>query len=533
MGIGITSKIGSWAGMQTAMVRAGEPGSFNPIYESPSALTAQNRVDELLLTDWHKSGATPARPCSDAVYVRRAFLDVIGTLPTTAETLSFLNNPSPAKRAALIEILLKRDEFADYWTLRWSDTLRIKAEFPINLWPNAAQTYHHWVREQIAANTPYNKFAYALLTTSGSDFYDAPVNFYRAMQNRKPEGIAQTVALTFMGTRSENWKPERLAQMAKFFYCVNYKATWEWKEEIVYFDPARQADPKSNFTPLALPCMATLPDGKKMELDADHDPRLLFATWLTSPGNAWFSRAVVNRVWFWLMGAPLTVNADEIESGGKVTSSPLLDYLASELERADYDLLHIYRLILTSGAYQLSSLPQGDAMMARAQFASYAPRRLDAEVLIDALCQISGTSEDYSSAIPEPYTFMPPGQRAISLPDGSISSAFLEQFGKPARDTGLQNERNNTPTDAQRLYMLNSSHIQKKIQQGPRVQKTVADAKSPDDLVDRLYLMILSRHPSDSERATALAQLKSGSKNDSVTDLAWALVNTTEFLYRH
>jgi len=154
-------------------------------------------------------------------------------------------------------------------------------------------------------------------------------------------------------------------------------------------------------------------------------------------------------------------------------------------------------------------------------------------VLIDAICQVTGTSEDYTSAIPEPYTFMPEGTRAIRLPDGSISSAFLEQFGKPARDSGLQSERNNSPTDAQRLHMLNSSHIQKKIQQGPALLELIRTAKSNDDLINALYLTILSRTPSVDERGIAKQRLQTGGKRDAVTDLAWAMLNSTEFLYRH
>jgi len=188
---------------------------------------------------------------------------------------------------------------------------------------------------------------------------------------------------------------------------------------------------------------------------------------------------------------------------------------------------------LTSETYQLSSLAQGNVANSRAHFASYAPRRLDAEVLIDAICQVTGTSEDYTSAIPEPYTYMPEGTRAISLPDGSISSAFLEQFGKPARDTGLASERNNSPTDAQRLHMLNSSHIQKKIQQGPGLLDLMRNAKSEDGLIDSLYLTILSRTPAAEERTLARQRLQSGGKRDAATDLVWAMMNSSEFLYRH
>jgi hypothetical protein len=357
------------------------------------------------------------------------------------------------------------------------------------------------------------------------------------MQDKSPKTIAQTVALTFMGTKAENWPPEKLDQMAVFFSHVGYKPTREWKEEIVFFDPAGEEGGVKRTTAelaaVSLPRTAVLPDGKRVHLDADGDPRTVFADWLTTAQNPWFSRAILDRIWFWLMGRGLTADPDETEPDATVENAALVNYLQQELVRSHFNLKHIYRLILTSETYQLSSLPQGDVAKSRAHFASYSPRRLDGEVLIDALCQVTGTSEDYSSAIPEPFTFMPQGQRAISLPDGSITSSFLEQFGKPARDTGLASERNNTPTDAQRLHMLNSSHIQKKIQQGPALQDLMQKAKNNDDLIDALYLTILSRTPSAEERAIAKQRLQSGSRRDAVTDLAWAMINSTEFLYRH
>ena len=523
--------------MGTARAQKTATSGADPVFETPAALVPQNRIDELVFANWKQMGVEPSRLSSDAVFVRRAYLDVIGTLPTAAEAQKFLADPDPHKRSQLIDELLERDEFADYWAMRWSDALRIKAEFPIELWPNAAQSYHHWVRESLHEDKPYDEFARELLTANGSNFLVAPANFYRAMQDKDPKTIARNVALTFMGTKTENWPPGKLDQMAVFFSHVGYKPTREWKEEIVFFDPmGEEGGVKQTAAELAavsLPRVAVLPDGKRVRLDADEDPRKVFADWLTTPGNPWFSRAIVNRVWFWLMGRGLSADPDETGPGATVENAALLNYLQQELVRSHFSLKHIYRLVLTSETYQLSSLPQGDAAKSRAHFASYSPRRLDAEVLIDALCQVTGTSEDYSSAIPEPFTFMPQGQRAISLPDGSISSAFLEQFGKPSRDTGIASERNNSPTDAERLHMLNSSHIQKKIQQGPALQDLLRNAKSGDDLIDALYLTILSRTPSAEERAIAKQRLQSGPRRDAVTDLAWAMINSTEFLYRH
>lgn len=515
----------------------GQAAAANAVFESAVALHAQNHVDELVFARWKQVGEQPARLCSDAVFVRRAFLDIIGTLPTAEEARAFLASNDAHKRSNLVDALLEREEFADYWSLRWSDTLRIKAEFPINLWPNAAQGYHHWIREALHDDKPYDQFARELLTSSGSNFRVAPVNFYRAMQGRDPKSIASTVALTWMGTRAESWPTQKLDQMSVFFAHVGYKSTMEWKEEIVFFDSAGMAGASkrtdAELAAVALPRAAVLPDGTHVQLEADTDPREVFANWLTTPGNPYFARAIVNRVWYWLMGRSLTADPDEIAGGTPPEDPALLNYLAGELEHNHYSLKLIYREILTSEVYQLSSLPRGEAERSRAHFASYAPRRLDAEVLIDALCQTTGTSEDYSSAIPEPYTYMPAGQRAIGLPDGSISSAFLEQFGKPARDTGLQSERNNSFTDSQRLHMLNSSHILNKLQKGPAMLALESSARNPEELVNSLYLTFLSRYPTAEERAVALKRLAAGNRNDGATDLAWAIVNSTEFLYRH
>jgi hypothetical protein len=204
--------------------------------------------------------------------------------------------------------------------------------------------------------------------------------------------------------------------------------------------------------------------------------------------------------------------------------------------KADYDLRHIYRLILNSRTYQQSSIPRSDHPNAEALFACYPVRLLDAEVLIDALCWISGTQESYSSAIPEPFTFIPEENRSIQLADGSITSQFLEMFGRPARDTGLESERNNQPTDAQRLHLLNSTHVQNKIERSRRLNRLIRVAKGDSRmLIGMIYLNILSRYPSWAELTAAekYFQTKGINTKQAINDLAWALINTKEFLYRH
>jgi hypothetical protein len=488
--------------------------------------------------------------CSDAVFVRRAYLDVIGTLPTAKEARNFIEDlDTKNKRRVLIDRLLERDEFADYWAMKWGDILRIKAEFPVNLWPNAAQAYHRWVRASLAQNKPYDKFARELLTSSGSNFRVGPVNFYRAIQNRTPEGIAATVALTFMGARAEAWEKERLPGMAAFFAQVGYKPTREWKEENVFWDPLNSTAWATNSASQVVavpptnspPQEAIFPDGTRIKLPPNRDPREVFADWLITPKNPWFTRSIVNRVWSWLLGRGIIHEPDDIRADNPPSNPALLAYLEKELVAGRYDLKRFYRLILNSRTYQLSSMPRFNTPEAEANFASYSLRRLDAEVLIDAINQITGASDLYTSPIPEPFTYIPEDKPAIALPDGSITSPFLALFGRSARATGMENERINKPVPAQWLHLLNSSHIQRKLEQGPKLKAIFDSGRKPPEIVEQLYLAILSRFPTPDEvknaeaYGTPRAASKAGGpkRRDDWVDITWALINSTEFLYHH
>ena len=494
-------------------------------FENSGQYAANNRIDTLVMETFRNKGIEPANLCSDAVFIRRVYLDVIGTLPEPEEVREFLQDRSPRKRAAMIQELLRRDEFADYWSLKWCDLLRVKAEFPINLWPNAVQAYHRWIRDAIHENMPYDQFAREMLTSSGSNFRVPQVNFYRAIQGQEPSAIAGAVALTFMGVRLENWPEERRSGMEAFFSRVEYKLTAEWKEEIVYLDPAQTE-----------PLEAVFPDGAAVRIPPDQDPRMVFTDWLVAPENPWFARNIVNRIWAWLLGRGIIHEPDDIRPDNVAVHPELLAYLENQLVKTDYDLKHIYSLILNSSTYQQSSIPHGDNPEAEALFACYPVRRLEAEVLIDALCWISGTQESYSSPIPEPFTFIPGENRSIDLADGSITSQFLEMFGRPSRDTGLESERNNQPTDAQRLHLLNSSHVQDKIERSARLNGLVKAAKGNRQmLVNMIYLNIMSRYPTQAEMAAAQEyfQTKGINPRQAANDLAWALINSKEFLYRH
>jgi len=500
------------------------------VFETAQEPVAHNKIDELVFARWQQQKIEPAHVCSDATFVRRVFLDVIGTLPTAREATEFLKDHDPDKRGKLIDRLLQRPEYAEYWGMKWADVLRIKAEFPINLWPNAVQAYHRWVCDALRDNMPYDQFVRALLTSSGSNFRVPPVNFYRAIQGKDPQAITRAAALTLLGERADKWPAERRDGMAQFFSYVGFKLTKEWKEEIVYFDLEKAIEQSAHKHPQAI-----FPDGTHVVLTLDTDPRIVFADWLVQPEHPQLGNAIVNRIWYWLLGRGIVHQPDDFRPDNPPSNPELLDYLRQELIASHYDLKHIYRLILNSATYQLASIPRSKNPRAVACFAYYPVRRLDAEVLADALCQITGTSEKYSSAIPEPFTFIPETSRSITLADGSTTSAFLEMFCRPPRDSGLESERNNKPTAAQRLHLLNSSHVQRKLMQGRKVRRLIDANRSLEQTVEQLYLLILSRYPTPKEVRTISAYAQSGvvQRRQSLEDLTWALVNSAEFLYRH
>ena len=281
----------------------------------------------------------------------------------------------------------------------------------------------------------------------------------------------------------------------------------------------------------------------------------MFAEWLTRPNNPWFARNLANRLWAWLVGRGVIHEADDIRPDNPPSNPALLAYLEQELVASHYNLKHLYRLILNSQTYQFSPVPHFPSPEAAANFASYPLRRLDAEVLIDAINKITGASDLYTSAIPEPFTYIPENQPAIALPDGSITSPFLALFGRSARATGMLNERDNKPLPAQWLHLLNSSHIQRKLEQSAKLKAILDPSHPPAAIIEELYLTILSRFPSPAEIQTieAYGPLKPAKpapaaapgqaakppapvvvkRREDWQDIAWALLNSSEFLYLH
>ena len=481
-------------------------------------VAASGKIDELVLSKLKILGIPPSELCLEHEFLRRVYLDVTGTLPTVEQARVYMADQDSQKRGKLIDRLLSSEEFADYWAMKWSDLFRIKSEFPVNLWPNAVQAYHRWVRMSIAGNKPYDQFARELVTATGSNFRDPPANFYRGFLKKDPQNLAEVTALTFMGARigcarchghpTENWTRNDNLGLAAFFSQLKYKTTMEWKEEIVFVDPSQTLhDPRTGelIPPKFL-------GGATPELGKEQDARAKFAEWLTSPENPWFARNIVNRTWFWLLGRGIVHEVDDLRPTNPPENPLLLDYLAKELVDHKFDLKHVYRLILNSRTYQLSARTNQWNRADVAHFSHYYVKRLGAETLLDAIGQVTGTWDTYRSIIPEPFVVMPAGFRATHLADGSISLPFLELFGRPPRDTAYESDRDLELYLRQTLHLLNSSDVQNKINASPRLAGLLKDAPEDSKIVEALYWATVARPPTGEEMGKILAYFAEADK---------------------
>ncbi|MBE6393235.1 MAG: DUF1553 domain-containing protein [Lentisphaerae bacterium] len=493
-----------------------------------------DELDRLLKENYKAASLAPVKRAGDDIFLRRVMINVTGKVPTIAEVRAFTADKAKDKRSKLIAKLLDSPGYADMMAMRFADMFRIKSEFPINLWPNAVQSYHRYFRDAAVQNRPWNKVARELLTASGSNFRVPAANFFRASSVRTAEGLAKVTALSFLGINTDKLSADERKDFAAFFSRISFKSTDEWKEEIVFLNP----------DPVLL--TAVTPDGKSFEINSPAvDPRVVFADWLLEKDNPFFARAFVNRAWHWIFGKGLIDPADDmpLPKGffGKLFSSEsgnekVLNFLASEFTRSNYDIKKLFCLILNSCAYSADwkTLPS-EQTEAEKCFAVYPFRRLEAEVLVDIYSQILGAHESYSSVIPEPFTFLPKGSPAVTIADGSISSRTLDNFGKPSRDSGVLAERNNNISASQRLFLMNSNWIYQRT--GSLPWKIFKKRRMNDYLrTEELYLTILSRKPTAAEIKKIdkyRKKLDRKSRWRVWSDLAWALINTREFLHHH
>ncbi len=514
---------------QAKVMRVTLPYATAPPGEAP----VWNFIDQKLAAKWSELGLAPSPLCTDAEFLRRLYLDVLGTLPSPAEVRAFLADTRDDKRRRAIEEVLRRPELVDFWTLKWGDWLRINRDL---VSPGGMWAFHGWVKGCVRDNRPVDAMVRELLTARGSNFQVGPANYY--LTARSAEDLGETTAQLFLGVRMqcarchhhpfEKWSQEDYCGLAAFFARVatrygEAKDRNTPRDQIVFLRQSGDVThPRKDryVKPHAL-------DGPAV--DDPEDRRRPLADWLTAPDNPFFARNMVNRFWACLMGRGLVEPVDDLRATNPPSNPELLDALAEDFVRHGCDFRHLLRTILQSRAYHLSaeSTPANAADAANVHFTRYTRKRLTAEQLADSL--------DAATLTRESYPGMPPGTRAAQLPDTRVASYLLDVFGRPARQAPCECERRAQPTIAQALHLLNGDALTRKIEAPDgRLARLLKDRKSAAEIIEEFYLATLSRPPRPEEAARAGRWLdEAPSLAEGGADLLWVLLNSREFLFNH
>ncbi len=505
-----------------------------PIVEKKSS--SLSPIDALINSKLAGLGAPLSERCSDAEFLRRASLDVTGALPKPEEVKSFLSSPDTLKREKLADRLLSSDAYIDFWTLKWSDLLRNSQR---SLLPKGMKAYHQWIRESVKTDKPWDKFVREILTAKGSGFLAGEVNYYRTGTDpdgasiSTPEELGETTAQLFMGVKLqcahchnhpfEKWTQVQYYQLAGFFKRLESKSGKEPGEKLISengLDEIRH--PKTNLVLHPAPL-----DAAPIPTEFKGDRRQFFADWLTAPDNPFFANVIVNRIWKHYMGRGLVEPVDDFRVTNPATNDPLLKYLASDFRNKKYDLKALMREILLSDAYNRSSRATPENAPDNRYYSRFLVKRMSAEQILDALDDVTGTSEKFKD--------YPVGTRAVQLMDTTVASLFLDAFGRPVRQTTCECERSSDTSVNQALHLLNGEDVQAKLASPDgNLAKLCDGTLTPDAIIEQLYLSTLSRPPTGSETNLALTWFeKRNDRKLATQDLAWALVNSKEFLFNH
>jgi len=487
-------------------------------------------IDELVTARWKQMGLLPSARCTDAEFIRRAYLDVLGVLPTPEEVRAFLAAQDPDKRAKLVDTVLTRPEYVDYWTLKWGDLLRNNSD---KVQPKGMWSFYNWLRSSFRENKPMDQFARELITAQGSAYTTGPANYFRVASN--PADLAETTSQVFLGVRLtcakchhhpfEKWTQDDYWQMAAFFARVGLKGSQEFGifggEQVVRLNPSGEV---SN------PRTGKLMKPRPLDGEFSDDPvdrRRVLATWMTAKDNPLFARNIANRYWGYLMGRGIVDPVDDMRVTNPPSNPELLDALAKELVSNGFDVKKLLRQIMVSETYQLSSNPTPANKQDEVFYTKYAVKRMAAEELLDAINAATGTTEKFPN--------LPAGMRAVQLPDPNVQNYFLDTFGRPPRQITCECERSAEPNMAQALHLMNSDFVQNKVASGSgRVAKLLSAKKSDEEIVEELYLVTLCRLPRPEESTRAqLGILQAPNRKEGCEDLLWALLNSREFMFKH
>ena len=493
----------------------------------------------------------PASPaCDEAEFLRRASVDTIGRPPTSDEVRAFLADPNPAKRDVLIDSLLARPEFVDYWTYKWGDVLMLSS---IRLVPAALQGYYTWLRNHVAANTPWDQLVREILVATGESAESGATNFYALSQS--PEDMTENASQAFLGLSIgcarchnhplEKWTNDQYYAMANLFARVKAKGWSDVSEgdgrRTLYVSQSGDLiQPRTG-----KPQPPTPLDGKSLSLDDPADRRVVLAQWLTAPENPYFARSITNRVWANFFGVGLVEKVDDLRASNPASNEGLLQAAADELVRSKFDLKALMKLILQSNAYQRSSRALPGNRDEHRFYSRYYPRRMMAEVLHDAIAQVTRVPTEFKFVrVPGgervPTNLYPAGTRAIQLHDSAVESYFLQAFGRNPRRIVCECDRSDEPSIVQVLNLSNGDTLNQKLKApGNQLEALLSlrrQGMSDPSLLDEIYLTSLARYPTSAERDRLLPMLPaSGSAEERVVveDLFWGLLSSREFLFNH
>ncbi|WP_435007809.1 DUF1549 domain-containing protein [Tundrisphaera lichenicola] len=493
----------------------------------------KNFIDDHVAAKLKKLGITPSKTTNDATFHRRAFIDAIGRLPTPDETRAFLADADPLKRDKLVDRLLDRPEYPDHWANKWADLLRPN---PYRVGIKAVMNLDAWIRDAFRRNMPYDQFVREIVTARGSNYQVGPAIIWR--DRREPAEATTIVTQIFLGIRLEcakchhhpfeSWGQEQFYEFAAYFARVGHKGAAiappiAAGEETVFL--AKSGSVKHPLTGEVLPPKplfgsAPVPD------DPEFDPREALATWMTAPSNPYFSKVIVNRTWAELMGRGIVEPVDDLRATNPPSNGPLLDALAEDFVAHGYDLKHLIRTILTSATYGLSSEPTERNVADIRNFSRHYRQRPRAEVLLDAISDITGVPESYDAA--------PPGTRAAAQWTTRNTSLFMDTFGRPDPNQDPPCERTPDTSVVQALHLMNAPGVNQKIgsDQGLAARLAASDVP-PGQVVEELYLSVYNRLPDGEERdyGAALFEAPSGRRR-ATEDLLWALINSPEFVFK-
>lgn len=545
-------KTTSQHGLVAVMARFGEQiATFHaaiPFASDAVRMAAQQQLDQLqpklgrssadsyLLRQWRRMGIVPSAGADDATFIRRVTIDICGTLPTSEEIRDYLADQRSDKRARLIDRLLERPEYASYFALKWADILQNRgAGYSTSKQRAGTKLFSGWIRDSLAENKPYDQFVSEIITASGSQSENPPAIWYRTV--RKSPEYVESVAQAFLGVRiqcaqchhhpAERWSQADYFGLAAVFSRVGRKGGFADAEvptdEIIYLkDHGEVVHPRTGvkLSPRAL-------GGDAFTLGLHDDPRVSLARWMTSADNPFFARTMVNRMWAHFLGRGIVHPIDDARSTNPPSNPELFDALAQDFIASRYDVKQLIRVIANSHAYGLESAAHEGNARDSQTFARFYPRRLTAEVLLDGISQ--------TLDVPTEFAGVPPGTRAIDLPDENVAAHFLDVFGRPARMSACECERVDAPALTQALELVNSTEVQRKLTaKSGYAQQLAGSDKSHADLTTEMFVRVLARQPRPEEMKAAVDFLASEpDRAEACRSLLWSLLATNEFLFNH